>query len=61
MPRYTYTCPTCDQTTLKDVPVKDRHILAPTCPTCATLMVLTVTPVGMSFKGQGWTPKFGPL
>jgi len=61
MPRYTYTCPTCAQTTLKDVPIKDRHEAAPTCAACATLMVLTVTPVGMSFKGQGWTPKFGPL
>ena len=61
MPRYTYTCEPCGSTTIHDAPVKDRHTLAPTCAQCGIQMTLTVTPVGMSFKGQGWTPKFGPL
>lgn len=60
MPVYRYTCPSCGATIEQRVAVEDRHRLAPICK-CDSAMELTILPAGMSFKGQGWTPKFGPL
>lgn len=61
MPRYDYTCPTCGQTVELAHSSTDAAMAEPRpCPTDATPMTRVIRPVGVSFKGQGWTPKFGP-
>lgn len=61
MPRYDYTCPTCGQTVERAHPSTDAAMAEPRlCPSDGTPMERVIRPVGVSFKGQGWTPKFGP-
>lgn len=59
MPVYRYLC-ACGGWTEQRVPVEERHTAAPTC-SCGQRMELTVLSPGVQFKGQGWTPKFGPV
>lgn len=61
MPTYEYVCDTadCGGTVTLRVPVKDKPDVVQ-CPNCGVVMEQNFSAPGISFKGQGWTPKFGP-
>lgn len=62
MPRYDYQCPTCQRfVELAHAATDEAMAEARPCPTDGTPMARVLRPVGVSFKGKGWTPKFGPV
>lgn len=61
MPRYEYQCPTCHGLHELSHPSSDAAMAEPRpCPVDGMPMERVIRPVGVSFKGGGWTPKFGP-
>ncbi len=61
MPRYRYVCDVADCGGSTDLvcKVSEKPDLVQ-CPNCGSIMDQDFSGQGQSFKGGGWTPKFGP-
>jgi putative FmdB family regulatory protein len=61
MPTYHYKCdtPECDGEVEFICTVKEKPDVVQ-CPKCGVKMEQIYSLGGISFKGHGWTPRFGP-
>lgn len=61
MPTYVFECPKCRQQIEIDQTVKEHETFAPTCVADGCdgqqFMTTVIQPVGLVFKGSGWTQK----
>lgn len=68
MPRYEFECMVCEQRHEVQLPMKEvlNYIDNNVCrynnhgEPCGGQLVQVYSAPGMSFKGAGWTPRFGP-